>query len=77
MANVIAKAPEDRSRAVRNASRYEMLLDELERGSTTVERASEINCILNEIDDAFKMPPMCGHGFIIGIGPRGTNRRRI
>ena len=67
VANVIAKAPEE-SRAERNAIRYEMLLDELARGSTTVERASKINCILNEIDDAFKVPPMCGHGFIIGIG---------
>jgi hypothetical protein len=65
VANVSAKGPEGQSRAERNAIRYEMLLDELARGSTTVEWASEINCILNEIDDAFKAS---GHGFVIGIG---------
>jgi hypothetical protein len=57
VANAFAKAPERRSQAERNAVRHEMLLEELARSSTTFERASEINRILNEIEDAWAQKP--------------------
>jgi hypothetical protein len=51
VANAVAKPPERRSQAEQDAIRYEMLKDELARGSTTFERANEINRELDEVED--------------------------
>jgi hypothetical protein len=52
VANAIAKAPQRRSQAESDAIRYEMLRDELARG-TTLERANEINRLLDQLSGLF------------------------